>query len=119
MAQIPLNKFVRRFRLLTDINTDFTPFYICPSQRATIILTVQAANMTNKTATVSVGISSAADKTLYYLVSGFTVPRNDSANVILGKVLIIDGDAILAYTDTDTASGVHVSFSLLEAFNDT
>jgi len=118
MAQIPLNKFVRRFRLLTDIDTDITPFYICPSQRATIILTIQAANITNKTATVSVGVSSAADKTLYYLVSGFAVPRNDSANVILGKVLITEGDGVLAYTDKDTASGVHVSFSLLEAFNE-
>lgn len=116
MAQIPLNKFVRKFKLLSDFEVGQEPFYICPSQRATIILTVQAANISDSTATISVGISSAEDKTLYYLVSGFPVPKNDSANVALGKVLIVAGDAIVAYTDT--ASAVQASFALLEAFNE-
>lgn len=119
MAQIPLNKFVRKFKILSDFNNSKTPLYTCPFQRATIILTVQAANIVNRNATVSVGISSIDDKTLYYLVSGFVIPRNDSANLALGKVLLLDGDSLVAYTDTDTASGVQVTFALLEAFNET
>jgi hypothetical protein len=118
MAQIPLNKFVRKFKLLSDFKTDSSPLYICPSQRATIVLTIQAANITNKTATVTVGVSSIDDRTLYYLVSGYTIPRNDSVDLALGKILLIAGDTIIAYTDVDTSSGVQTSFALLEAFNE-
>lgn len=116
MAQIPLNKFVRKILTVPIYTTDIVPFYTCPSQRATIVLTIQGANKTNNVSTLTVGISSIDTKTLYYLVSGFPIPVKDSANVALGKVLITAGDSLVAFSDTTNA--VDVSFSLLEAFNE-
>jgi hypothetical protein len=116
MAQIPLNKFVRKILTLPLYTRNIEPLYVCPSQRATIVLTVQAANKTNNVPTLTVGVSSIDTKTLFYLVSGFPIPVKDSANVALGKVLITAGDSIVAFSDTTNA--VDVSFSLLEAFNE-
>jgi hypothetical protein len=116
MAQIPLNKFVRKILTLPLYTRNIEPLYICPSQRATIILTIQAANKTNTASTLTVGVSSIDTKTLFYLVSGYPIPVKDSANVALGKVLIVAGDSIVAFSDTTNA--VDVSFSLLEAFNE-
>jgi hypothetical protein len=117
MAQIPLNKFVRKIFTLPTYTLNILPVYTCPSQRATIILTIQGANKSNNTSTMTIGISNIDTKTLFYLVSGFPIPVKDSANVALGKVLITAGDSIVAFSDTTSA--VDVSFSLLEAFNDT
>jgi hypothetical protein len=116
MAQIPLNKFVRKIFTLPTYTTNIEPFYICPSQRATIVLTIQGANKSNNVSTLTVGVSNVETKTLYYLVSGFPIPVKDSANVALGKVLIVAGDSLVAFSDTTNA--VDASFSLLEAFNE-
>jgi hypothetical protein len=116
MAQIPLNKFVRKIAQLGTFTSNIQPIYVCPSQRATIILTVQSANVSNNTATISIGVSSIDDKTLYFLASGYPVPVKDSVNVTLGKVLLIAGDSIVIFSDTPNA--IHTSLSLLEAFNE-
>lgn len=116
MAQIPLNKFVRKFTVPGTFAANIAPIYTCPSQRATIILTVQAANVSNNTATVCFGISSIDDKTLYFLASGYPIPVKDSVNVSLGKVLLVEGDSIVVFSDTSNA--INVSLSLLEAFNE-
>lgn len=116
MAQIPLNKFVRKFVLAGEYAANIEPIYTCPSQRATIILTVQAANITNSVATICLGVSSNDDKTLYYLTSGYPIPVKDSVNVSLGKVLLTAGDSIVVFSDSSDA--INISFSLLEAFNE-
>jgi hypothetical protein len=116
MAQVPLNKFVRKFAVPSTYTSNILPIYICPSQRATIILTVQVANVSNNTATICFGISSIEDKTLYFLASGYPVPVKDSVNVSLGKVLLTAGDSIVVFSDTENA--LNLSISLLEAFNE-
>lgn len=116
MAQIPLNKFVRKFVLPGQYALNIEPVYTCPSQRATIILTVQVANISNSVTTVSMGVSSIDDKTLYYLTSGYPIPVKDSVNVSLGKVLLTAGDSIVVFSDT--SNSLNVSLSLLEAFNE-
>jgi hypothetical protein len=116
MAQIPLNKFTRYIGTLTTYTPNIVPIYVCPDQRATIILSIQCANVVNNsTETVTIGISSKTDKTLYYLVSGFNIPKNDAANMALGKVLVTEGDGVVAYCSAPSA--VNIVLSLLEAFN--
>lgn len=116
MAQIPLNKFTRYIGTLSTFTPNIIPIYVCPDQRATIVLSVQCANVANSsTETITIGISSATDKTLYYLVSGFNIPKNDAANMALGKVLITEGDGVVAYCSAPSA--VNIVLSLLEAFN--
>lgn len=116
MAQIPLNKFVRKFVVPKQYTPNIEPVYTCPSQRATIILTVQVANVSNSVTTVSMGISSLEDKTLFYLASGYPIPVKDSVNVSLGKVLLTAGDSIVVFSDN--VDSLNVSLSLLEAFNE-
>jgi len=114
MAQIPLNKFLNRNLLVPDYGGSVQTFYVCPSQRATIILNIQCANITNSPTTITVGISSA--NTLFYLVSGFTIPKNDAANISLGKILLTPNDGIFSYASS--ASGISMSVAMLESFND-
>jgi len=71
--------------------------------------------VTNSNVTVSVGLSSASTKTLFHLVSGFGIPKNDAANMALGKVLMTEGDGFVAYSDTNNS--IDLTLSILEAYN--
>lgn len=115
MAQIPLNKFRREFKKLSTYSANIEPLYICPSQRATIILSIQAANISSNNVTVSVALSSSTTKTLFHLVSGYGIPKNDAANMALGKVLMTDGDGFVAYASDNNS--IDLTVSLLEAYN--
>lgn len=114
MATVPLNLFKS---LVTPLSTiGLVPIlYTAPSQRAAIILTAQTTNITNSYQTVTASISSAAFSTVTFLVSGFAIPPNDAANIILGKIVLTDGDKLTVYCSQNNS--VHLTLSILETIN--
>lgn len=116
-VQIPLNRFRRvSFPLLTTPRV----MYTAPFGRAAILLTSLATNTTNTSQTVSMSISSANNITQYTwniidLVNTATIGGNDTANVTIGKIVLVEGDILLA--SCSSLSGIHLTLGILEAVN--
>jgi hypothetical protein len=114
MANIPLNLF-RNITQTLGIYTPNVIIYTAPTSRATIILNAQAANTTASFQTVTLAISSKSNNTQAYLLSGFSIPPNDTANLILGKIVLIEGDRLLAWAGSNNS--VDLFISILETIN--
>lgn len=111
MAQIPLNYFLR---VAAELLTTEAEIYTTPTQRATIVLSANAANLLSQPVTVTLKIRSPAsvDATI---INEFTVLPNDSANLIQGKLILGVGDKIVANCSIN--NGIELNLSLLESFN--
>jgi len=111
MAQIPLNYFLR---VATELLTSNIDLYTTPAQRATIVLTANAANISNQPVSVTLKIrsTSAVETTI---VEQFVVPANDAANLIVGKLILGVGDVLVARCSVN--NGIELNLSLLESFN--
>lgn len=118
MAQVPLNHFVRAS---AQLFTTYTQVYSAPVDRAAIILTALAANVTSSPQTVTIGISGNGDgafvaKRQYIdVVKSFEIPANDTANLAIGKIVLENYDGI--YALTSTVSGINLTLSVLETLN--
>jgi len=118
--QIPLNKF-RRVGL--PLTTQPQSLYTVPFDRAAILLVTLASNLTGVEQTVSVYISAtkpelAANYTAekMFLVKNAKIGGFDTANLTIGKVVLIDGDQIYASSSLGLSS-VDMTLSILEAVN--
>lgn len=114
MANIPLNLF-RNITTTLGVFVPNTVLYTAPVSRATIVLNAQAANTTANFQTVTLAISSKTNGTQAYLLSGFTMPPNDTANLILGKIVLIEGDKLLGWASSNNS--VDLFISILETIN--
>ena len=114
MATVPLNLFRS---LVTPLSTiGLVPsLYTAPSQRASILLTAQTTNITDSYQTVTASISSATYSSLTFLVSGFAITPYDAANIILGKIVLTEGDKLIVYCSQNDS--VHLTLSILETIN--
>ena len=114
MATVPLNLFKN---LTIPLSTqDVTPaVYQAPYQRAAIILTTQIANITDQYQTVTAIVSSAALQTSVFLISGFTIPAYDAANIAMGKIVLTEGDKLVLYANKLNA--LHATLAVLETIN--
>lgn len=116
MAQIPLNYFRR---VSVTLDTTPTVVYNTPYNRAAIILTALAANVTGTTQTITLGVSGknyTETGTGYYdIVKDFEVPTKDTANLALGKIILAEYDQIIV--SGNAASGITLTLSILEAIN--
>lgn len=115
MAKIPLNYFRRVGYALSA-----TPqlIYEVPFDRASILLTVLATNITSNIHTVTVSVSTALSENgdpYIDLIKDFQIGGNDVANITIGKVVIVEGDKILAHSDA--LSAINLNLSILEAVN--
>lgn len=115
MAKIPLNFFRRVGRALSA-----TPFsvYETPFDRASILLTVLATNITPNIETVTVSISSSKPEngdTYLDIIKDFEIGGKDAANITIGKVTLVEGDKLYASCSTDNA--INLNLSILEAVN--
>jgi hypothetical protein len=111
--KIPLNYFTRVSNTLTN-----TPsaLYVAPEKRAGIILTAIGANITNQTQTITLGISSTGISDSYYdLLKEFKIPSYDSANLTVGKVVLKEGDVLIA--SAQNLNSIDLTLSILEAVN--
>jgi hypothetical protein len=115
MAQTPLNYFRR---VSAKLDSSPTVYYEAPFDRAAIILTALASNTTTSTLTVSLGLSgnnyTVTGKEYFDIVKNFQVPGNDTVNLTIGKLVLEEFDQLLAYS---SASGITITFSVLEALN--
>lgn len=115
MAKIPLNYFRRVGYALSA-----TPFmvYETPYDRAGILLTVLATNVTPDIQTITVSLStSKSDNGDPYvdIIKNFKIGGNDSANITIGKVVITEGDQV--YASCNALTAVNLNLSILEAVN--
>jgi hypothetical protein len=127
MALIPLNTFKTKTSLLSS-NTTST-VYTAPIGVTSIVLMAQIANISTSTQNVTVkhyrnrrvlrdaqGLGEQPGNTESILVKDFSIPKNDSASVITGKLIIEELDSIRAYA---VNSGTcQLVLSILETANE-
>lgn len=111
MAQIPLNYFLR---VAAELVTTDTDIYTTPTQRATIVLAANAANLTNDPVTVTLNVRSSSS-VVATIIKEFIIPPNDAANLIQGKLILGVGDVLVAKCSQN--NGIELNLSLLESFN--
>ena len=114
---IPLNYFNRAIAAVSA--TPFS-FYTTPYSRAGIIIAALATNLTNLPQTVSVGLSSSTPGvsnagTYYTIVSGFQLQPNDTANLVINKLILNQYDSFIV--STPNANAVNLNLSVLETAN--
>ena len=128
MAQLPLNTFKTKTKIL-GINTGTTStVYTAPIGITSIILMAQVANLTTGTASVTFihyrnrpvladaqGNGRQDGQTESILVNRFGVPPNDAGVPLAGKMIIESLDSVRAYADTPDA--LQLVLSVLETAN--
>jgi hypothetical protein len=115
MAKIPLNFFRR-----VGYSLSATPqlVYEVPFDRASILLSVLATNITPNIQTVTVSVSTSKNEngeTYLDIIKDFQIGGFDAANITVGKLVIVEGDQL--YAHSSTASAINLNISILEAVN--
>ena len=126
MALIPLNTFKTKTKILTTDSS--STVYVAPIGVTSIVLMAQAANVSDSDCDVTFshhrrfrvlsdaqGNNGQDANVTTELVKGFTVPPNDSASLITGKMIIEAQDSIRAFASTSSA--VKLTLSILETAN--
>lgn len=116
MATIPLNKFVRTSTVLSLSSPSLVSVYTVPTQRASIVLTAQATNAASIPYTASLYLLDSLSATKTFLAKDVSIAPNDAVNLVLGKLVTIDGEQLFAYTDNTTGE-VFFTLSILETLN--
>jgi hypothetical protein len=114
-VRIPLNKFQRVSYQLT---TTPTKYYTVPFDRASIVLIGLGTNLTPDMHTVTIAISSgdlALGQTYTEIIKDIEIGAKDAAHLLVGKVVLTDGDSIIAHCSG--LSAINLTLSLLEAVN--
>ena len=109
-STLPLNTFKTQAYQLT---TSSQIIYTAPSGYTAIVLGAQASNYGASDATVTFTLSKGG--TEYILLNTFTVPTNDAASVITGKLVIETGASVKAVASAN--STINLVMSLLETSN--
>jgi len=130
MALIPLNTFKTKTAVLQSVWTTGTTatVYTAPIGVTSIILMMQVANVTTATRNVTVahlrnfpifpdaqGNGAQEIGVLTELVKNFSIPANDAANLISGKMIIENLDSVVCFSDANSA--LKLTMSILETAN--
>lgn len=126
MALIPLNKFVTKTTLLSDVTT--ATVYTAPIGVTSIVLMAQIANISSSTQSLTFvhhrnrpvladaqGNGSQPGNTDSFLVKEFQIPEGDAASVLTGKLIIESLDSIRA--GASTTGTLQLVLSILETAN--
>lgn len=114
MATVPLNLF-KNVTVPLSTYDPTVALYTAPFSRAAIVLATQVANITHESQTVTVQLSSAAFNTTTFLISGFSIPPYDAANIAMGKIVLTEGDKLLVWSGQNQS--IHATISILETIN--
>jgi hypothetical protein len=129
MAKIPLNFFRRKSLTLT---TNTVKVYQAPIQRAGIVITALATNLTNVPQTITAGLSTVQTlddlgntigSTYFEVIKNFEIAPNDVANIVVNKMVLFQGDIFVAsaganyYPAESNKPAVNLTLSILEAVN--
>jgi ferric-dicitrate binding protein FerR (iron transport regulator) len=105
-----LNTFKTRTAVLTMSDAEI---YVAPANYTSIIIMAQVSNVADTA--VSVTVSHRAGATNTQLVQGFSIPVNDSASVITGKLVLEAGQSVRASASAE--SSAKIILSILETLN--
>ena len=114
---IPLNYFNR---VIAAVSATPFSFYTTPYNRAGIIIAALATNLTSTAQSVTVGLSSSTPGvsntgTYYTIVSGYQLQPNDTANLVINKLILNQYDSLIV--STPNANAVNLNVSVLETAN--
>ena len=112
-SKIPLNFFRR---VSTTATTTEQSVYSVPFDRAGIIISAYATNLTQQTQTISVKLSTQDEpNSLYTIVSAWPILPNDATNIIVNKIVLTEYDSFIVLAENDNA--VNINLSILESVN--
>lgn len=103
----PLNTFKS---ISANVTTVASNVYVCPAETTTIVLLAQATNI-HPSQRANVTFYTTLDGTTE-LVKDFTIPINDAAGLLTGKLVIEAGEAIGIYADGNNK--LKLTMSILE-----
>lgn len=107
MAVTSLNAFLNNTAILSTADTIL---YTTPTAKSTVVLNCQVAN---------INTTSVANTTFYVaksgnanteLVSNFSIPPNDAANILTGKLVLMAGDSLVGSASSNNDLKVVISF---------
>jgi hypothetical protein len=105
-----LNTFKTRTAVLTTSDAEV---YVAPAGYTSIVIMAQVSNITGTA--VSVTVSHRAASTDTELIKGFSIPGNDAASVITGKLVLEAGQSVRALASA--SSSAKIILSILETLN--
>jgi hypothetical protein len=109
---IALNVFKTK---TAEITTTETSIYTAPVGKSAIILMAQIANITNTSGTVTVSHYYSGTSTTTELIKNFSVPGNDSASAVQGKLVLEEGHELKVTASDDNK--FKITLSILESVN--
>lgn len=107
-----LNTFKTVTAELTNTNT---VLYTAPAGTTGIILMAHVANITTVPTNVTFSHYDTSLAKETELVKGFTIPENDAASVITGKLVLEENDSVKAFASANTS--LKITLSILESLN--
>jgi hypothetical protein len=108
MAVLPLNTFRTVTKQLT---TNPQILYTCPPGVTVIILLAQVANV-DPVDTHNVTFKHVRARTETELLSNSPIPIEDAKTMLTGRLVLEEGDRLVAQADADT--GLKITISLVE-----
>jgi hypothetical protein len=117
--QVPLNHFER---VSVTLGTTLSQVYSAPVDTAAIMLSILASNTSSNPTTITLGISgnggpNVPTKPFSNIVKNFSIPGNDTTNVAVGKIVLMNYDVIIA--NCVSSNTVDLTLSILETLNTT
>lgn len=108
----PLNVFKT---VTADATTIDDTVYTAPSGVTSIILMAHAANVTVSTADVTFSHYNANTSIQTELVKDYSIPGNDAAGLITGKLVVEPGNSVKIQASANSA--IKLTLSVLETLN--
>jgi len=107
---LALNVFKTTTSVITDTDTTI---YTAPAGKSAIILMAQIANITNTSSTVT--ISHYYSSTTTELLKNFSIPGNDAASAVTGKLVLEEGHELKVQASANDK--FKITLSILESVN--
>ena len=105
---------LNRFKNVSaNLTTSNTTFYTAPTGYTAIILLAQVSNISADVANATFGWSNTSIGT--ELISGFPIPVNDAANLLLGKLVLQNAHSV--YAKASANNKLKMTLSVLESLN--
>jgi hypothetical protein len=109
---IALNVFKTKTAEITTLSTSI---YTAPAGKSAIILMAQIANLTSSGGTVTVSHYYSGTSTTTELIKDFTIPGNDSASAVTGKLVLEEGHELKVSASNNNQ--FKITLSILESVN--
>ena len=108
----PLNTFKTVTRIVT---TTEETVYTAPSGITSIVLLAQASNITSNAVDITFSYFDSNSSTTTELIKDFSVPPNDAAALLTGKLVIESGNSVKCSASANNS--FKLTLSILETLN--